>query len=215
MPALRRTAKLALIVGAGGVLASACGGSTQDAHEQEASHTLRVLRSSFPAKQAVARPTALELEILNPGSSTVPNVVVTVDSFYYRSNFPNLSTRLRPIWIVDHGPGAQPQRPVETLPLGGPGSYVTAGSSTWAAGPLLAGEARTFTWLLTPVKSGNHSVLYAVAAGLGGKARATLPSGAPVAGRFDVQIASAPPVNHVNPETGLVEPGRYPVAPGP
>lgn len=215
MPALRRTAKLALVVGAGGLLAAACGGATQDAHEKRANYTLRVLRSSFPAKQAVASPTALELEILNAGTSTVPNLVVTVDSFYYRSNYPNLAQRQRPVWIVDHGPGAQPRRPVETLPLGGPGSYVTAGASTWSAGPLAAGEARTFTWQLTPVKSGNHGVLYAVAGGLGGKARAQLPSGAPVAGHFDVEIAPAPPVNHVNPETGVVEAGPNPVAPGP
>lgn len=145
----------------------------------------------------------------------MPNVTVTVDSFYYRSEYPNLAQRQRPVWIVNQGPGAIPQRPVESVPFDSPGGYVTATAGTWAAGSLASGEARTFTWQLTPVKSGNHSVVYAVAGGLGGNAHAQLPSGRPVVGRFDVEIATAPPANHVNPETGLVEPGRYPVAPGP
>jgi hypothetical protein len=50
---------------------------------------------------------------------------------------------------------------------------------------------------------------------LHGNAAARLEDGRPVIGQFVVDVAPAPPINHVNPETGLVEPGRYPVAPGP
>ena len=144
----------------------------------------------------------------------MPNVAVTVVSFYYRSEFPNLAERARPIWIVDQGPGATPQKPVETV-LNSPGGYVTATANTWAAGPLPAGETRTFQWMLTPVKAGKHTVSYAVAPGLGGKARAQLPGGGPVLGHFNVEIAPAPPPTHVNPETGVVEGGPNPVVPGP
>jgi hypothetical protein len=214
-PAATRLTATTVLVGAlAGVLVAGCGGSQQDTHEPSKHFTVNVLRASFPAEQAVARPSKLELEILNPGTSTVPNVAVTVVSFYYRSEYPNLAESARPIWIVDQGPGAIPERPVETV-LNSPGGNVTATANVWAAGPLAAGETRTFVWSLTPVKAGTHTVFYSVSAGLHGKARAQLPSGGPATGRFPVEVAAAPPVNHVNPETGAVQPGQYPVAPGP
>ena len=172
------------------------------------------MHASFPAKQAVAKPSALELEIMNAGTSTVPNVAVTVVSFYYHSEFPHLAESARPIWIVDQGPGAIPQKPVETV-LSAPGGNVTSTANTWAAGPLASGETRTFRWMLTPVKSGTHNVAYKVAAGLSGKARAQTVGGGPLGGFFRVEVAPQPPVNHFNPETGVVEPGPNPVAPGP
>ena len=202
------------MVGLGGILATACGQAKMNANEPHATFTLKVVHASFPAKQAVARPSVLELEIMNAGTSTVPNVVVTVVSFYYHSEFPRLAEHARPIWIVDQGPGAIPQKPVETV-LNSPGGNVTSTANTWAAGPLAPGEARTFRWMLTPVKSGTHTVAYAVAAGLNGKARARTVGGGPLGGFFRVDIAPQPPVNHVNPETGAVEPGANPVAPGP
>jgi hypothetical protein len=214
LPGARCAAGMALL-GASVLLLAACGEAQQDAHEPRALYTLEVLKASFPAKQAVARPSVMQLEIRNPGTSTVPNVAVTVRSFYYRSEYPNLADRARPIWIVDQGPGAIPRKPVETVPFDSPGGYVTSNRNTWAAGSLQAGETRLFRWHLTPVKSGTHTVLYTVAAGLNGRALARLEGGRPVAGRFTVDVAPAPPINHVNPETGVVEAGAYPVAPGP
>jgi hypothetical protein len=214
LPTRSFSALTVLVVGLAGTLVSGCGGSEQDAHEANAQFTLEVLRASFPAQQAVARPSVLELEIHNAGTQTVPNVAVTVVSFYYTSEYPNLAERQRPIWIVDQGPGAIPERPVETV-LNSPGGNVTATSNVWAAGPLAAGETRAFKWSLSPVRAGQHTVAYRVDAGLHGKARAQTPSGAPVVGAFHVDIAPAPPINHVNPETGQVEPGPPPVAPGP
>jgi hypothetical protein len=205
---------MALLVGASGFLVAGCGEAQQAAHEPSAAFTLEVLKASFPLKQAVARPATFELELRNAGTSTVPNLAVTVHSFYYRSRYPNLADPARPIWIVDQGPGAIPNRPVETVPFDSPGGYATISSNTWAAGALGAGEARAFLWHLTPVKSGVHTVSYVVSAGLHGRAIAQLEDGRPVGGHFVVAVAPAPPINHVNPETGLVEPGRYPVAPG-
>ncbi len=63
---------------------------------------------------------------------------------------------------------------------------------------------------MTPVKSGLHVVHFIVAAGLSGKARAVNAAGRPVRGSFIVHVASAPPNNHVNPNTGAVEVGAYP-----
>ena len=58
-----------------------------------------------------------------------------------------------------------------------------------------------------PVKPGVHTVHFAVAAGLAGKAKARLASGGAVQGQFNVNIAGAPPSKHVNPNTGRIEAG--------
>lgn len=211
----RVPAKLVVVLALGGLVAAACGGSRQDASEPEKEFPLRVLHAHFPSLQAVSRPTKLELLVHNPGTETVPNVTVTVASFYYRSEYPGLADPSRPVWIADEGPGATPNLPVETVGAVGPGAYTTATETTWAAGPLKAGETRDFTWRLTPVKGGLHRILYSVGPGLHGRATVEprhLPS---TRGTFRVLIAQAPPVTHVNPETGVVEVGRPPVEPGP
>lgn len=215
MPRPPSAALTAAVACLGGALAAGCGQATQDAGERSGQHTLEVLAARFPSSQAVARPQTFELEVRNPQGAAVPNLVVSVDSFYYRSEYPNLSDAARPIWIVDEGPGVAPRSPVATVPFDAPGGDVTATSDVWATGPLAVGETRTLRWRLTPVRKGTHTVRYAIAAGLGGKATATLADGQPASGTFTVHVAPAPPVTHVNPETGVVEAGRVPVAPGP
>jgi hypothetical protein len=206
---------LAVILGSSAVLLAACGGSESGAKEPSGTYTLEVVKASFPAKQAVARPSVLTLAVRNAGQTTAPDVAVAVRSFYYRSEYPGLANRARPIWIVDSGPGATPATAVETVPFDSPGADVTATTNIWAAGALAAGQTRTFRWQLEPVKAGEHTVAYTVGAGLNGRARASSPSGSAVAGSFSVAIAKAPPASHVDPETGVVKSGAYPVAPGP
>jgi hypothetical protein len=60
-----------------------------------------------------------------------------------------------------------------------------------------------------------HTVSYAISGGLNGKARAALADGSSPHGKFVVDVASAPPHKHLNPETGQVAPGPLPVSPGP
>ncbi len=210
----RSAAGHAVLLGACGLLVAGCGGTQQDAHEPRASFAVQVVKATFPASQAVARPSALELEVRNTGQTTVPNLSVSVRSFSERSQYPGLADATRPVWIVDQGPGASPNTPVETVPFDSPGSDETATSSVWAAGPLPAGQTRTFTWQLEPVSAGTHEVAYTVSAGLNGKATASSSAGGAVAGHFTVTVAPAPPATHVNPETGGVEAGAYPVSPG-
>ena len=50
-------------------------------------------------------------------------------------------------------------------------------------------------------------------AGLSGKAKARLPSGRPGQRQFLAHIAAAPPLTHVNPNTGHVEVGQFPASP--
>jgi len=191
-------------------LAAGCGGGArQDADEPDATFTVAVVHSSFPAVQVLARPTTLTLGVRNTSTATMPNVAVTIDSFSYVSNFPNLASRKRPIWVVEQGPGEVPKNPVQSQAISPPGGGQTAYVNTWALGQLAPGATRTFAWRVTPVKPGVYTVHYTIAAGLAGRSRARLTDGAIPRGQFTVAITPRPPATHVNPQTGLVEPGPY------
>jgi hypothetical protein len=204
------TAAAALV----GLIALGCGGGArQDAREPEGTFTLAVVHAAFPRLQSIARPTGLVLVVRNTGTRTAPNVAVTLDSFYYTSHFPELAANKRPVWVVERGPGAIPSPPVESEAVSPPGGGQTAYVNTWALGPLAPGDARAFVWHVVPVKAGVHTVHYAVAAGLAGRAKALSVSGGPVHGHFTASIAAVPPARHVNPNTGQVAPGPYPARP--
>jgi hypothetical protein len=115
--------------------------------------------------------------------------------------------------VIERGPGAVARPPVETQEVSQPGSAQTAYVNTWALGPLAPGQTQTFRWIVTPVKPGVHVVHFAVAAGLSGKAKATLPSGGAAQGRFLVAVAGRPPVTYVDPRTGKVRIGTAPRVP--
>jgi hypothetical protein len=204
----------ALALGACAALAaSGCGAARQDVHEPRRAYTIRVLASRFPPLQAISRPTSLLLLVQNTSALTAPNVAVTLDSFYYTEHFPELAANKRPVWIVDQGPGRTAQPPVESAAISPPGGGQTAYVNTWALGPLAPGATRAFRWLVVPVKAGVHTVHYSVASGLAGKATARLSSGGLVHGQFTAYIAPTPPSRHVDPRTGQVVPGPFPVLP--
>jgi hypothetical protein len=172
------------------VLASGCGGGTrQDANEKAATYDVDVVQASFPAKQRLARQERMVVAVRNADTKTIPNVAVTVEpGFTVRSNRQDLADPNRPIWIVDDGP------------VGGGTAYV----STWALGPLKAGETKRFVWKVTPVQPGSHEVRFRVAAGLNGKAKAQGQGGNAAEGSFDVTISPKPAQSTVDPETGAV-----------
>jgi hypothetical protein len=195
---------------AAALLASGCGGGTrQDAHEVARTYDMKVLKASFPSKQAISKPATLELEVKNTGSRAVPNVAVTVDSFNYKSNYPGLADNRRPVWAIEQGPGANASPPVESEEVSQPGGGSTAYLNTWALGPLAAGQTRSFVWKVIPVKAGMHTVSFAVGAGLAGKAKARLAGGGAGTGKLTVNIAGSPPLTHVDPKTGKVVTGAY------
>jgi hypothetical protein len=195
------------------VSASGCGAARQDAHELKGAFTVKVVRARFPASQAIARPASLELQVRNTGTRRVPNLAVTLDSFYYTENYPELSADKRPIWIVEAGPGAIPTRPVQSQAISPPGGGQTAYVNTWTVGPLAPGRTQTFLWQVVPVKAGPHTVHFTVAASLAGRAKAQLASGGPVQGQLTADIAPAPPLTHVDPRTGRIAAGALPLLP--
>ncbi|HEV3323055.1 MAG TPA: hypothetical protein VG147_12815 [Solirubrobacteraceae bacterium] len=193
-----------------GVLAAGCGESRrQDASEPQARYTVQVTHASFPTAQAVARPEQMVLVVHNTSARTLPDVTVAVTSFDYLSDYPNLASRRRPIWVVDQGPGQIAKPPVETVQVDPPGSGTTANYDVWALGPLAPGATQSFVWQVSPVKPGVHKVSYRVYAGLNGRAQAELADGSPPAGSFTVHIAGRPPQTHVDPATGKVVAGPY------
>jgi len=195
------------------VLAGGCGSAQQDVHERARTYGVKVIEASFPKRQAVARPASFQLRITNTGTRTVPNLAVTLDSFYYTSSYPLLAARKRPVWVVEVGPGPGSPAPVESQVVSPPGGAQTAYVNTWAFGPLEPGAAKTFRWQVVPVKAGSYTAHYTVAAGLAGKARARLTSGHSVEGQLTADIAPAPPNMHVDPNTGKVVSGKYTTVP--
>jgi hypothetical protein len=193
-----------------GVLAAGCGSSRQqNASEPKGHYTVAVTHASFPTNQAVAKPARLVLDVRNTGAHTLPDVTVAVTSFDYLSDYPNLASRRRPIWVVDEGPGRAANPPVESVQVDPPGSGTTANYNVWTLGPLAPGATRSFVWSVSPVKPGMHRLSYRVYAGLNGKAQAKLANGSPPAGSFDVDVADRPPSTHVDRTTGRVVAGPY------
>jgi hypothetical protein len=213
LPRAPRVATLAATMACGLLVAGCGGGSRQDAGEPAGTFAVKVVNASFPATQSIARPTRLLLQVRNTGTRTVPDVAITINSFDYTSNYPELADKKRPVWAIETGPGAAAKPPVETAEVSARGGGQTAYVNTWALGALAPGGTQTFDWHVVPVKAGTYTVHYTVAAGLAGKATARLPSGAPVQGKFVVDIAPAPKLTHVNPSTGRVESGQFPISP--
>jgi hypothetical protein len=175
-------APLALVV-------AGCGGGTrQDAGEPSGTYRVEVLDASFPTRQSLAEPAVMRVQVHNSGTKAIPDVAVTVDSFDSTSQQQGLASDERPVWIVDQGP------------VGGTTAYV----NTWALGRLPAGATRTFTWHVTAVAAGRHTVSYRVAAGLNGKARARLAGGGVPGGSITVAISGKPAQAVVDPATGDV-----------
>jgi len=154
------------------------------------------------------------IAVRNGGLRTVPNVAVTVDSFSYASNYPELAANRRPVWVIERGPGLRANPPVESEEVSQGGSGQTAYVDTWALGPLAPGRIRIFSWHVVAVKPGVHVVHYSVAAGLAGKTKARATRGA-LQGRFAVYIAGVPPRTYVDPNTGKVVTGSAPPPPAP
>ena len=173
-------------------IAACGGGASQGADEPSGTYRVAIVRSSFPARQHVAAPTRLVIDVRNTGRKTVPDVAVTVDAFSSRSERTDLADPQRPVWIVDRPPEGS----------------TTAYTDTWALGPLAAGETKRFVWRLTPVQPGTHRLEYRVAAGLTGQAKAVLAGDRVPEREMTVRISTRPASARVDPETGAVVRGR-------
>lgn len=181
--------RLSVVASLAAVALAGCGGGErQDANEPSETFRVAVVRASFPTKQHLAQPERFVIAVRNTGRETVPNIAVTVNSFAERSEQAGLADPERAVWIVDSSPS------------GGQTAYI----GTWALGRLAPGQTRRFVWRVTAVKAGTHTVKWQVAAGLNGKANATLAGNRAPAGSVTVDVSEKPAQAHVDPETGKV-----------
>ncbi len=79
-----------------------------------------------------------------------------------------------------------------------PGGAETSNPKTYDFGPLKPGATASVVWKLSAVRSGRYALLYAIAAGLGGDAKAKTAGGAAAGGSFAVRIVSKTPNKVVN-----------------
>jgi hypothetical protein len=194
---------------------AACGsGSSSDANEAAGTYAVKVTRAEFPTRQELGQTSLLRLGIRNEGRKTIPALTVSFSLAGKQGRSANL-----PFGIRDPEPGlAQPDRPVWVLAAhypkfagsSEPGGAETSNPKTYDFGPLKPGATTNVVWKLSAVKSGRHALLYAIAAGLGGEAKAKTGGGTTPGGSFAVRIVSATPNKVVNGAGEVVaeEPGR-------
>jgi hypothetical protein len=194
------------------LLASGCASNSSSGSQQadEAGpHTykIEVLDVTFKPEQQVGRPATMRIEVLNADTRAIPNIAVTLDSFYYTEKYPKLAPGKRPVWIVEQGPGKPPQAPIESKVVSPAGGRQTGYVNTWALGALAPQHKQLFEWKVIPLKAGIQHVSLKISPAPGGQTNATLPNGGALRARFRSEIAAAPRTKHVNPSTGQVVPG--------
>ena len=161
-------------------LASCGGGQRQDANEPKGTWKVDVLSASFPGRQRLSDHTELRIKVKNADTRTVPNLAVTVDGFDYRKQDSAIADPQRPIWVIDQAPD----------------NSTTAFTNTWSVGAVPAGQTRTLVWKVSAVRAGTYTLRFKVAAGLEGKAKATLPDGSSPSGSFIARVSDKThPVN--------------------
>jgi hypothetical protein len=170
---------------AASVAAGCGGGQSQDANEPSGNFPVEITSASFPASQHLSDDVKMKIAVRNAGSKTIPQVAVTITktgqgtqaaAFSATSQQTGLSSSSRPNWIVTKSP------------VGGDSAY----SNTWTGGALGAGKTKVFVWTVSPIKAGDYSLTYRVAAGLNGKAKAVLQGGGVPQGTFAVSVSSKP-----------------------
>ena len=182
---------------------AACGsGSSSDANEAAGTYTVKVTRAEFPTRQELGQTSLLRLGIRNEGNKTIPALTVSFSLGGKEGRTSNL-----PFGIHDPEPGlAQPDRPVWVLSArypkfagsAEPGGAETSNPKTYDFGPLKPGATTNVVWKLSAVRSGRYALLYTIAAGLSGEAKARTAGGAEPGGSFAARIVAPTPNKVVN-----------------
>lgn len=184
----------------------ACGGDdSPDIDAPTGDYPVQVTRASFPARQHIAADTDLVLTVRNTGDKAIPDLTATIWTGGGDLTAPKASGAFSaqgagadgasdPVWLTVQGfpkqlaAGASP-RGLATAPAGGANAAQT---NSFTLGTLAAGATRTIVWRVTPVRRGSFVVRYALAAGIGGGAKAVTSGGATAGGAFRVRIDETP-----------------------
>lgn len=200
-----------MLVGLCGLLAAGAvgcgGGERQDANEDEASYEVTVVDAKFPQRQRLAEKSELEITVRNDADETIPDIAVTLKGLGRGADSPQIQDASRPVFLID---GEQTEiGGYKEIKLAAPEGGQTSLVDTWALGKLKPGATKTFRWRLTAIEPGPYELTYAVAAGLGGKARAVGPGDAQPRGSFKGTISAAAPISRIAAD------GRTVVTPAP
>jgi hypothetical protein len=189
---------------------AACGGGSSDAStEASGNFDVKVTEAEFPALQRLGQTSLLRLGIRNTGDRTVPGLTVSFSIKGRRGEDSSL-----PFGVSDPSPEiAQPDRPVWVLSAtyprfagsSKPGGATTSNAKTFAFGPLKPGERTKVVWKLSAVRAGRYTVLYNVAAGIGGEAKAETEGGVSPGGTFTALITDRLPQTEVKDNGEIVE----------
>lgn len=208
---------------AAALVLAACGGGTSEyVNEPSKKFTVEVPTATFPPAQTLSQHSHLVIAVRNAGSTTIPDVAVTICNvtcsypapagegtsaapFAIANQTPYEANRSRQVWIVDRSPGTC-NTGCGTGPEGGgsQGGAVTSDANTWALGALKPGATKTFDWKVTAVSAGSHVVAWQVAAGLAGKAKAVLADGSTPHGTFAVTVTGKPAQSYVDNSGNIV-----------
>jgi hypothetical protein len=189
---------------------AACGDEpSSDANEAEGTYRAQVTDAGFPAEQQLGQTYLLKLGVRNTSDKTIPALTVNVSikgkegagstlPFGIRDPQPELAQPDRPVWVLaEHYP--------KFAGSSTPGGAGTSNPKTFDFGPLKKGATANLVWKLSAVRAGNYTLLYAIEAGLSGKAKAETGGGATPGGSFSVKISSAERNTEVNDSGEVVE----------
>jgi hypothetical protein len=191
-------------------LLAACGGeSSSDANQPAGTYDVKVTEASFPTEQHLGQTSLMQLGIRNTGKKTLPTLAVTVSvagkegresalPFGFRDPQAGLAQADRPVWVLAQ---TYPRLFGSSLP----GGATTSNRKTFSFGPLKPGKTVRAVWKLSAVKAGHFTVLYSVAAGLSGTAKAKTTGGVSPGGSFVTDIAAASPDTEVTDSGEVVE----------
>jgi hypothetical protein len=163
----------------------------QDENEPAGNFKVNIVSADFPARQKLASTSRLVIRVRNDGSTTVPDIAMTVNGFDKRKNNPQLADPTRSQFVINGKPqtiGGVPESK-DQAPKGCETVYV----NTWACGRLKPHAVKTFVWNVTAIEGGPYKISYRVAAGLDGKAKVVASPGAVLSGSFAGNVSSKPP----------------------
>jgi hypothetical protein len=137
-----------------------CGSSQrQDANAPSGTWSVIVEEWKFPKRQYLGTPTDFTMRIRNTDTRDVPQLIVTIDGLRTVVKQVGAASEVRPIWLT------QDVNYANVTP------YNSAVATSYNLGPLAAGDVKTYTVKLTPLRRGDHKVSYTLAGDLYGKAK--------------------------------------------
>jgi hypothetical protein len=137
-----------------------CGsGERQDADTQGGTWSVLVEDWKFPKRQYLGTPTDFTLKVRNTDTRDIPELIVTIDGLRTEVKQVGAASETRPIWLT---------RDVNYANVT---PYNSQLASSYNLGPLPAGEVKSYTVNLPPLRRGNHEVSYTLAGDLFGKAK--------------------------------------------